>query len=460
MNQRHSLRTFYTLLLTQTFSLIGSRMTGLAVAIKVYQDTSSVTPLALVGFFEAVPAVLSASLAGVLADRWDRRKVMAVADAGQAVGTLLLLISFATGTFTLGLLYVVSVIQAVFGIFQGPAFQASVTMLVPDDHRDRANAIQQLTGPASGVIAPILAGALFAVIGATGVMAIDLFTFAVAITVVLVVYIPHPAQTEEGRAMQQGSVWKETLVGFRYLWSKRMLFWLMTCATIANFLINGALVMTTPYILSRTDNNEALLGTLMGIMSAGPVVGGLLMSVWGGTHPRIHTILPGIALEGVLLFLLGVSRHPITIGISLFLILFPLPIVNASFMSLFQVKIPPDLQGRTFSAVTQVAMLLNPLTFLIAGPLADYVFEPAVGGSHWDAVAPLVGGEAGAGMGLMMIIYGAFMLVTMLGAYALPAMRHLEANLPDYKAVAANAVTQGESVDEAVPVETDFAPAV
>ncbi len=440
--RKQSLRTFYIILLTQTISLIGSRMTGLAVGIRVFKDTESVTPLAMVAFFSALPTVLSAGVAGVLADRWDRRKVMAVADAGQAAATLFLLTVFVTGVFEVWHLYVVAVVEAAFGIFQAPAFQASITMLIPDDQRDRANAIQQLTGPASGIVAPVLAGLLFAVVGAAGVMVIDLVTFLFAIVVILLVHIPRPVVTEEGQATAGLSVWKQAFVGFNYLRTKGMLLWLVFAATMANFLIGGALIYNTPYILTITGS-EATLGLLLGVMSAGPLVGGIIMSVWGGTNPRIHTILPGIALEGVFLIIYGMTRSPLAMGMALFFVLFPVPIINASFMSLLQIKIPPDLQGRVFSAVLQLAMLLNPLTYLIAGPLADKVFEPAVGtASWWPVVAPLVGTRAGSGIGLVMMIYGVLMIVVQLGMYAIPAMRRLEADLPDY-------VVHKDAVDEA-----------
>jgi hypothetical protein len=235
-----------------------------------------------------------------------------------------------------------------------------------------------------------------------------------------------------------------------------MLLALAASATIANFLINGALIMNTPYILTLTDDNEALLGTLLGVMSAGPLVGGIIMGVWGGTRPRIHTIMPGIALEGVLLAIYGVTRHPLAMGAALFFLLMPIPIVNASFISLMQVKVPPDLQGRVFSTLVQTSMLLNPLTYLLAGPLADHIFEPAVGGAHWGIVEPLVGSKPGAGMGLMMVLYGAVMLVVMLAIYARPAIRHMEANLPDYKPVEAD----DDSSDDSTLGEGELAPVV
>lgn len=439
---RSTLRTFYILIATQTFSLIGSQMTGLAVAIKVFQDTQQATPLALAAFAAALPRLVSASIAGVLADRWDRRYVMMISDAGQAVGTLLLLISFATGTFELWHLYVVSFIQAIFGIFQEPAFQASVTMLVPDDHRDRANAIQQLTGPASGIVAPVAAGMLFAIIGAVGVMALDLITFLVAIAVVLSVHIPRPMQTAEGAAMRQNSVWKEALVGFRWLKPRRSLLMCALYVTLVNFLITGAMVLNTPYILSLTDS-EAMVGLMGGLFSAGAIAGGLTMSVWGGTRPRIHTIMPGIAIVGLALTLYGVMRVPATLGAALILMAFPLPMVNACFMSIMQTKVPPDLQGRVFSALGQLGMMATPIAYLITAPLADRVIEPGVGGPGWEVVAPLVGTRVGSGMGLIMLVCGGALTLLTLAVYSMPLIREMEASLPDYTPIEAHRTAEG-----------------
>ena len=447
-----SLRTFYILIVTQMMSLIGSEMTALAVGIRVFKDSGSATPLAMAAFFAAVPRLVASSFAGVLADRWDRRYVMIIADAGQAVGTLLLLISFASGQFEVWHLYAVSLIQAAFGTFQGPAFQASVTMLVPDEQRDRANAILQMRSPAAGLVAPALAGALFALVDATGVMVIDLLTFGAAMVVVLLVRIPRPVQTAEGRAMQ-GTIWQEALVGFRFLWARRPMLVMVAAATLVNFFMSMVGVLFTPYILSLTGN-ETTLGMLMSITSAGAIIGGIVMSIWGGTRPRVHTALPGIIITGLFLALFGVTRSPLAMGVALFGLMFPIPMINASFDSILQAKTPPDLQGRVFAAVMQVALLASPIGYLLAGPLADGVFEPGVAGAGWDLFAPLVGSQAGSGMGLMNIIAGTLIMLTAAAFYAIPAVRHMEATLPDYNPLAAN----GESGTE-VHGPTEPAPA-
>lgn len=433
MARRHSLRTFYLLIVTQTFSLIGSEMTSLAVSIWVYKESGDVTPLTLAAFFAAVPRLITPSFAGVLADRWDRRHVMILADAGQAVGTLLLMLSFLSGAFQLWHLYLVSALQAAFSMFQGPAFSASVTMLVPDDHRDRANAVQQMRSAAAGLIAPTLAGALFALVDAPGVMAIDLFTFAVAIIVVALVHVPRPPQSAEGRAMQ-GSLWREALVGFRYLWKGRPLFMLVLTATAVNFFFAVIGVLMTPYILSRTGS-EATLGVLLSLFSAGALVGGLIMSVWGGTRPRTRTIFPGVLFAGLMFAGLGMARSPLTLGAFAFAMMIPLPIVNAAFDAILQIKVPPDLQGRVFAAVMQLSMLLMPVAYLLSGVLADGVFEPAVRREGWTLVAPLVGEQAGSGIGLMTVMAGLLVVFITTVAYFRPDVRRIEAILPDYVAV-------------------------
>jgi hypothetical protein len=171
-------------------------------------------------------------------------------------------------------------------------------------------------------------------------------------------------------------------------------------------------------------------------MNLGAVVGGVFMSIWGGTRPRINTMMPGIIVTGIFLALAGTAQTPTSLGITMFMFMVPIPIINAAFASMAQAKIAPDMQGRVFAAAGQITMLMSPLAYLLIGPLADKVFEPAVGLAGWSTVAPLVGDGAGAGMGLIFVGSGVLAAVTSIIVYAIPAIRHMEANLPDYEALA------------------------
>jgi hypothetical protein len=129
----------------------------------------------------------------------------------------------------------------------------------------------------------------------------------------------------------------------------------------------------------------------------------------------------------------------------------PPPMVNASVLSLMQAKVPPDVQGRVFAAMGQMASVLIPLSYLLVGPLADEVFEPAVGKAGWERVAPLVGDGAGAGMGLMMVIAGVILAVTTTAVYLIPRVRHMEAELPDYVPTSSDDALTQSATPEAVP---------
>jgi DHA3 family macrolide efflux protein-like MFS transporter len=430
-SQRRKLWVFYIIIVTQTISIIGSRISGLAIGFHIFNQTGEATPLALVSFFAIIPMVLASSISGVLADRWDRRYVMMVSDAGQALGTVFLLISFGSGGFELWHLYLVTFMQGIFGVFQGPAFQASVTMLVPDEQRDRANAIMQLTGPMAGIISPAIAGVVYAAASVTGAIWLDLFSFIIAMVVVFLVRIPRPPQSAEGKAAQ-GSLWKEVTGGFRYLYQRRTLFFLMLFISMVNFLFSTVMTLETPYLLSRTEGSTEIMGALLSIMNIGALTGGIIIGVWGGTRPRMHTMMPGLVVSALALIAMGMSQTTLALGITMFLLMLPMPMINALFMSMMQTKVAPDMQGRVFAVIGQVSMLLIPLASLAAGPLADRIAEPAVGGAGWELVAPLVGSTPGSGIGLLMVIFGGILAVSSLVVYALPAIRHMEANLPDY----------------------------
>jgi MFS family permease len=458
--QKQHIRTFYVLIFTQVFSMIGSRISSIAIGIYLFQQTGNATPLAMVAFFSTVPMVLASSVSGVLADRWDRRIVMVLSDTGQAFCTLLLFISFASGSFELWHLYVIVVIQSVFGVFQGPAFQASVTMLIPDDQRDRANAIQQLTGPSAGIIAPAAAGVVYALGGVSLAILIDMLTFVVAMGVIFSIHIPRPTQTEVGKKFS-GTFWKEIWSGLAYLRQNRPLLYNVLYVSLINFFFAGIGVLMTPYILGRTGS-EVTLGALQSVQNIGAIAGALTLGVWGGTRKRMTTILGGILLAGIFIIGLGMSQHAILMGLMMFLFMFPLPIVNGLFMSVMQAKVAPDMQGRVFAVVGQFSMLLMPLSFLLVGPLADTIFSPAVGTEGWATFAPFVGTDAGSGYGLMAVSVGLIGTVITLIAWSIPQIRNMEALLPDYVAQekpASESVVVDENPLPNITMEGQIAPA-
>ena len=193
----------------QLVSLVGSALTSFAVGIKIYQDSGSVTDLALVSFLYAVPILLLSPVAGALVDRWDRRRAMLYSDIGAGAGALAMLGMLAAdraGLWSLRPLYLLGpiMVTAVFDAFRWPAYQATTALLVPKRHLGRANGLVELASGTGQVIAPALAAALLTRIGIELVILIDVGTFAFAVLSLAMLRFPAPPASEAGRAAKIG----------------------------------------------------------------------------------------------------------------------------------------------------------------------------------------------------------------------------------------------------------------
>ena len=405
-------------------------MTAVAIGIWVFSHTGLTTPLLLTAFFTELPGMLGSSLAGVLVDRWPRKHVMILADLGQAVGSLILLASFLSGAFQLWHLYSISLLQGVFSILQGPAENATITLLIPEGHRERANGIQELTFPLAGVLAPMLTGLVYGLIGIGGVIAIDLVTFVIAAGVVTGLAIPQPTLTAEGQA-GRGNFLAEWRGGLRFFKTRPALFVFAIYLTVNNFLLNGPLDLSIPYLIAVTGD-EKQMGLVMGLMSLGAFTGGLLVAYLGKIRPRMRLMLLITLFNGLLFLAYGTARSLPGLAISLFLLMIPLPMGNALYRSILQVKTPPDLQGRVFAVMDQFYLFGSTTSFLLIGPLVDRLVQPRLGTPGWERFSGLVGSGPGAGMGLVLFVTGLLILLTSGLVFSLRSVRNLEADLPEY----------------------------
>jgi MFS family permease len=442
-------RTFYALAVAQTISQIGSAMSFLAVGIYVYQQTGEATPLALLSLFLLLPIMIASGVAGVLADRYDRRTLMIIGDTGAALGTLALVISVSSGNFQLWHVYAAALWQGLFSTLQRPAFEASVSQLVPDAQRQRANAVLQMSKPASLLVSSALTGLLYVAIGVVGIFLIDLISFLVAVVTTLAVRIPSPPRTQ-GESSARQSMLKEWGAGLHFLWSRRPLFIMVALASVFSFLITSVYALTTPYVLARTGS-EVTLGIITAIMSVGGIVGAIGIGIWGGFKRRINTIMIGIILVLIATMSFGTNQSPIVMGGALFVAMMGVTATNATLMTLLQSKVPGDMQGRVFAIFTQLSLVLTPFGYLLIGPLADQVFTPLASVASWTEGAPgmLFGIGAAGGMGVLFAVTGGLGLIATLITFALPSVRYMETALPTYSSAADASHVNSASVTEA-----------
>jgi MFS transporter, DHA3 family, macrolide efflux protein len=433
--QPKGMTTFTIVWVGQAFSLLSTSMTNFALTIWAFEVTGSATALALVGFFYVTPLLIVSPIAGVLVDRSNRKLMMMLSDIASGVSTLGILILYLTGNLQVWHLYVAALISGTFQTFQWPAYSAALTLIVPKQHYARAHALTELAGNTSGIFAPLLAGALFGLIGLTGILVIDLVSLLIAIGALVIVYIPQPRVTSEG-LRGKGSIWRESGYGFRYILERRSLLGLQLVFLLGNFFSTISFTLLPPMVLARTMNNSLIFGSVETAGAIGGVVGGLIMGVWGGPKRRVHGVLMGWVLFSLLgPVIIGLGRSLPLWALGSFLGAFFSPLINSSNQSIWQSKVAPDVQGRVFATRRLIAWLVNPLATLIAGPAADFVMEPAMlqGGALAEPLGWLVGTGAGSGMALIIIFTGFAAALVGIGGYFIHTIRNVEEILPDHR---------------------------
>lgn len=420
--------------LGQFVSMIGTGMTRFALTIWAWQVTGEATALALVGFFSFAPVVLFSPLAGAIVDRVNRKLVMIVSDLAAGLSTIVVLILHLTGNLQIWHLYAAGFFAGAFESFQFPAYSAAITTMVDKKHYTRANAMIGMAGSASGIIAPMLAATFLAFLGIDGVLTIDIVTFVFAVVVLLFVFIPQPKETAVGRS-SRSSLLRESAFGFKYIFASRSLLGLQLVFFAINLTATLSMVLAAPMILARTGDNTLILGSIQTLFGIGGVVGGLLISAWGGPKRRVHGVLLGMLFSSLLGHItFGLAQGVVFWGIGAFFMMFFIPLLNGSNQAIWQAKVPADIQGKVFATRRLIAQISAPIAMILGGRLADVVFTPGMmpGGGLASIFGPLVGTGPGAGMSLMFVFTGILGAFVALSGYLFPSVRNAEDLLPDH----------------------------
>jgi len=434
----------------QLVSLLGSGLTQFALTIWVFRETGKATNLALLGVFFMVPLLVMSPVVGVMVDRYNRKLMMMLSDLAAGVTTIIVFVLYVSGDLEIWHLYVNAAVNGLFQGFQWPAYSAALALMVPKKDYVRVNSMLEIVGPASGIVAPILGGAIIGLGDVGGfdglvlILLIDIVTFVAAIGALLFVHIPAPARTEEGREAA-GSFFKEAIYGFRYILNRPPLLALQGVFLLGNlFYSMAAGTLLAPMLLARTGSNALVFGSMETVGAVGMVVGGLVVGAWGGFKRRIHGVLLGWALSFVGILITGLGRpEPAWMmgiwAVGIFSSALVVTLINGSNQAIWMAKVAPDVQGRVFSARRLIAWVASPVARLIAGPLADYVLEPAMseGGALTGAFSGLVGAGPGAGMSLLFVWTAVIGICIVLGAYLMPIVRDVEDILPDHEGAVA-----------------------
>ena len=217
-------------------------------------------------------------------------------------------------------------------------------------------------------------------------------------------------ETPETAGSAKPSVWQDLREGLRYVRSWPGLLIILLMATVINLVLSPAFSLLPILVTDHFSGDALQLGWLESAFGIGVVLGGLVLSVWGGFRRRILTSLMGVVGAGLGVTLLGLTPGA-ALGLAVGAILFvglTLPLANGPLHAVVQAAVVPEMQGRVFALMASLSGAMSPLGLAIAGPVAD-----AMGVRTWF----LLGGGVTAIMGL--------------ASFFVPAVMHIEDNHRD-----------------------------
>jgi len=424
-----NMSVFIVIWLGQAVSQIGSGLTGFALGVWVYQTTGSALQFALIALFSVLPRIVLSPLAGVLVDRWNRRRAMIIGDSGAAFGTLLIALLLFSDRLEVWHIYVAVAVSAAFSTLQWPAYAAITPQLVAKENLGRANGMIQFGRAASEILSPTLAGMLVLSIGMQGIILIDVATFVFAVLTLLVIRLPQSKQPV-GKPLSS-SFWRELMYGWMYLQSRPGLMGLLAFFAVVNLVWAMLGAVLTPMMLGFTSADW--LGVIISVAGLGMLAGSLVMSSWGGPKRRINGVLGFEVVSGISFIVMGLRPSVWLVALGAFMAHFAIAIGSSCNQTLWQNKVEPDVQGRVFATQQMVTQAAAPLGFIVAGFLADKLFEPLLNtdGLLTASVGQITGVGPGRGMAFLLIFLGLLKLSISWWGLLYPHIRYVEDELPD-----------------------------
>lgn len=355
----------------QSISMFGSSLAQYAITWYITLSTKSGTMMTISIICGFLPTLLVSPFAGVWADRFNRKKIIVIADSMIALATLAIALLYTTGTDSLWPLFVVLAIRALGQGIQRPAVMAVIPQLVPEDNLTRINGLNQSIESLLQVFAPLLSGFLLNVSTLQTIFYIDVVTAALAVLLLLLLTrIPNHQNVDTGQKIQYFKDMKE---GLHYIRNHNFVRKLMILLTIYYLLITPVAFLSALQVAISFGDQVWRQTAIEITFSVGMIIGGVVITSWGGLKNRVHTIALAGAWLGMGTVALGIVpvfwiylAVMIMIGIGI-------PFWNTPAVVMLQEKVEGEYMGRVFSIISMIQSVMMPLGMLIFGPMADVI---------------------------------------------------------------------------------------
>jgi amino acid adenylation domain-containing protein len=403
--RQRGMNRFSAIAVSQLISIIGSTLTEFAVPLWMYLKTGSLSYFGLLAVVGLLPGIIMAPVAGAIVDRYDRRRVMIAGDvAACGVEGVLLVLAWMNGLQVWNIAVLVGLISVAL-IFQRTAYLSAIPQIVPKRFLGHANGIFQTAAGFGQFIGPLIGVALLATVGLRNILAVDVASYIVAISVVILIRFPAAMA-----AKRTESVMTEIGQGLRYILARPNFRALLIFFAVLNLCFAPLVVLEAPLVLSMASLPAvAVIAAAGGI---GAAVGGLTMSVWGGPRfKRVHGIRVLVAILAPFVALTGFRPELLLVGIGMLGANFCVGIINGIVTTIIHAKVPQRLHGRVIALSVLIASLALPFAFGVVAPYGPRILDPLTSahGVIGDIVRAVTGTGHDRGIGLVYIV-GAVML--------------------------------------------------
>ena len=365
------LKNIILFLSSQTISLFGSSLVQYAIMWHITLTTESGLMMTLYIICGFIPTFILSPVAGVWADRYNRKMLIILADGLIAIATLTLAILFLMGFDAIWLLFVMAAVRAFGTGIQMPAVGAILPQIVPKDKLTKVNGANGSIQAIIMFVSPMVSAALLGVTSIEMIFFIDVITAAIAI-ITLLAFLKISVH-EKAAGKQTTSYFSDFKQGLQYVNNHDFLkkFFLFFAVF---FVLMAPASFLTPLQVTRSFGDDVWrLSAIEIAFSIGMMVGGGIIASWGGFQNKIKTLGFASVIMGICTFALGVI--PIFWVYLAFMAIFgvALPIFNTPATVLLQEKVEEDYLGRVFGVMGMISTSMMPLGMLIFGPIADFI---------------------------------------------------------------------------------------
>jgi MFS transporter, DHA3 family, macrolide efflux protein len=360
---------------SQNLSLFGSMLVQYAIIWHTTLTTRSGTIMTVLILASYLPQIVISLFAGVWADRYQRKLLIIAADLLIAASTLIMAVFFFLGYRELWLIFLLVGIRSAGAGIQTPAVQALLPQIVPTDRLMKVNSINSTIQPFIMIASPILSAAMLSLYNLEEIFFVDVITAILAVGLLLLLKVPtHTKAAADGKT----GYLDDLKAGIAYIGQNRAIKILFIFFSFVFFLI-APVAFLTPLLVARSFGEEVWRLTANEVtFFIGSILGGLIMTAWGGFKNRFRTIGFSCVLWAVLLSGMGLSKDFSLYLFLMFLLGIPMPFWSASTVTLLQEIVKSDMQGRVFGVqqlITNTVLLVGMLVF---GPAADLITVEAL----------------------------------------------------------------------------------